>query len=81
MGLAIPNINTSCPSSTSVTSTVGGACWKKGSVQESNRYALLGLAQIKSYAILQLKNNFCAWLLKAKENMQTCALPTMIHSI
>ena len=51
-------------------SSVGDVCWKKACVEEVGQSAPLESAQAEAFTMLQLKNNYFAWLLEAKENLQ-----------
>ena len=51
--------------------SVGDAKWKKECLERE--YKSLGSIQAESFAMLQLKNNYFAWLLEAKK-----AMPTLI---
>jgi hypothetical protein len=51
-------------------SSVGDVRWRKACVEETDQSAPLGSVQAEAFAMLQLKNNYFAWLLEAKEKLQ-----------
>jgi hypothetical protein len=50
-------------------SSVGDARWRRACVEDQDQSAPLGSVQAEAFAMLQLKNNYFAWLLEAKENL------------
>jgi hypothetical protein len=48
-------------------SSVGDSRWKRSCSEEVDAYAPLGTVHAEAFAMLQLKNNYFAWLLEAKE--------------
>ena len=51
-------------------SSVGDVRWKKVCQEEEDVYAPLGPPVAEAFAMLQLKNNYFAWLLDAKDNLR-----------
>jgi hypothetical protein len=47
--------------------SLGDVRWKKACWDETNKSAPLGPPQAEAFAMMQLKNNYFAWLLEAKE--------------
>ena len=51
-------------------SSVGDSRWRRACEEEKVLSSPLGSIQSEAFAMLQLKNNYFAWLLEAKERMQ-----------
>jgi hypothetical protein len=50
-------------------SSVGDARWKKSCMDDTDMTSPIGSVQAEAFAMLQLKNNYFAWLLEAKQKM------------
>ena len=48
-------------------SSVGDTRWKKACTKDNEAFSPLGTVHAEAFAMLQLKNNYFAWLLEAKE--------------
>lgn len=49
--------------------SVGDVKWKKACLEENDHTAPLSQPQAEAFAMMQLKNNYFAWLVDAKEKM------------
>jgi hypothetical protein len=49
--------------------SVGDIRWKRSCAEKNDKSALLGSTLAEAFAMIQLKNNYFAWLLEAKEGL------------
>ena len=50
-------------------SSIGDVRWKRSCAEKNDKSALLGSPLAEAFAMIQLKNNYFAWLLEAKEGL------------
>ena len=45
-------------------------CWKRNALQDKDLMVPMGTPVSEAFTMLQLKNNYFAWLLEAKESLE-----------